>query len=93
MEGPAAGGLFDYADSAKWCSYSITPCSPLGRATNLKASPLLPAPLTIGGFLAAGLLALQYSDRIDGLLGLSNLALGLVDFSAGMRACSLVSGC
>ena len=34
----------------------------------LKASLSPPAPLTVAGLLVVGLLALQYSDRLDGLL-------------------------
>ena len=38
------------------------------RPIYLKASPLSLAPLTAVVFLVAGLLALQYPDRLDGLL-------------------------
>ena len=35
----------------------------------LKASPLPPAPLAVAGFMVAGLVAWQYSDRLAGVLG------------------------
>ena len=53
----------------------------------LKASPLPPAPLAVAGFLVAGLVAWQYSDRCAGLV------LVLLVLSFGVFAGSLVSGC
>ena len=38
------------------------------RGTKKKASPLPPAPLAVAGFLVAGLVAWEYSDRLAGLL-------------------------
>ena len=35
----------------------------------LKASPLPPAPLAVAGFMVAGVVAWQYSDRLAGLMG------------------------
>ena len=35
---------------------------------NLKASPLPPAPLAVAGFLIAGVVALEYSNRFGGLM-------------------------
>ena len=37
------------------------------RKNNLMASPLPPAPLAVAGFLVAGLVSWQYSDRPVGL--------------------------
>ena len=54
----------------------------------MKASPLPPAALTVAGFLAAGLLTLRYSDRLDGFWGLRCLVLVLINFHG-----TLVSGC
>ena len=59
----------------------------------LKTSPLLPAPLAVAGFLVAGFVAWQYSDRLAGLLGFRCSVFVLLVLSVGMSAGSLVSGC
>ena len=60
---------------------------------SLKASPLPPAPLAVAGFMVAGLVAWQYSDRLAGLLGFAVWFFVLLVLSVGVFAGSLVSGC
>ena len=85
-------GLRDYAESAKWWLYSITPCSPFGGAANLIASPLPIAPLMAAGLLAAGLLALQYSARFDGMLGFCCSVVVLLNLFIGLGSGALALG-
>ena len=58
-----------------------------------KVSPLPPAPLAVAGFLVAGLVAWQYSDRLAGLLDLAVRFFAVLVSSAGLFAGSLASGC
>ena len=59
----------------------------------LKASPLPPAPLAVAGFMVAGLVAWQYSDRLAGLMGFAVCFFVLLVPSVGVFAGSLVYGC
>ena len=73
--------------------FPYSPCGPLQCClTDLKA----PAPVAATGLLVAGLLALQYSDRLDGLLACWVLAVWFLfcpNLSVEMCAASQVSGC
>ena len=74
-------------------SCSARPATSDRGAADLKASPLPPAPLLTAAGWLAGRLALQYSDRLDGLLGFCCLILVLLNLSAEVCADSLVAGC
>ena len=82
-----------------FCKESIAEIS-FQRSWNpddLKASPLPPAPLAVAGFMVAGLVAWQYSNRLVGLLSFAVwfcwLAQVLLVLSVGGFAGKLVSGC
>ena len=65
-------------------------------AFSSKASHLQPALVTDVGLLVVGLLSLQYSARLHGMLAcwiFAALVFALLNFSAEMCACSLPSGC